>query len=79
MHTAVYKWFLVTGSLHAPRIKLRLRLKFRSTSILMVVRLLKEICFTQMLSTGRGLKWIPTADLTPFFILPSPLYNIHVI
>jgi hypothetical protein len=30
LHTVVYKWFLVTGSLHAPHIKVRLRLKFRS-------------------------------------------------
>lgn len=33
MHTVVYKWFLVTGSLHARHIKVRLRLKFRSTGI----------------------------------------------
>jgi hypothetical protein len=40
MHTVVYKWLLVTGSLHVRNITVRLGCKLRPTGVRMVLRFL---------------------------------------
>jgi hypothetical protein len=64
MHTVVYKWFLVPGSLHVVNIKVPLGVKSCPTGICMVLGFLQEICFTRVLSVGQRPLWIYMASLT---------------